>query len=103
MDNPEIADRLEAFASLLELVDANPYTIRAYRRAAETIRGAAVGADGVRVAVGELEQRSECIKTIGDLGVVHERQSPGTRRVARPRGGLTARSIATILSLSIDR
>jgi DNA polymerase (family 10) len=40
VDNPEIADRLEAFASLLELVDANPYTIRAYRRAAETIRGA---------------------------------------------------------------
>ncbi|HEX2415624.1 MAG TPA: hypothetical protein VHJ37_10445, partial [Thermoleophilaceae bacterium] len=42
MDNPEIADRLEAFATLLELVEGNPYTIRAYRRAAETIRGAAV-------------------------------------------------------------
>ncbi len=40
MDNPRIADRLEAFASLLELADANPYTARAYRRAAETIRGA---------------------------------------------------------------
>src|SRR5918997_6573995 len=36
----ENADRLEAFASLLELGDANPYTARAYRRAAETIRGA---------------------------------------------------------------
>jgi DNA polymerase (family 10) len=47
MDNREIADRLEAFASLLELVDANPYTVRAYRRAAETIRG-------MPVAVGEL-------------------------------------------------
>ena len=42
MDNPQIADRLDAFASLLELVDANPYSARAYRRAAETIRGAAV-------------------------------------------------------------
>jgi DNA polymerase (family X) len=42
VDNPQIADRLEAFASLLELVDGNPYTIRAYRRAGETIRGAAV-------------------------------------------------------------
>src|SRR5215217_8772121 len=42
MDNAGIADRLEAFASLLELGDANPYTTRAYRRAAETIRGAAV-------------------------------------------------------------
>ena len=40
MENPEIADRLEAFAALLELADANPYTTRAYRRAAETIRGA---------------------------------------------------------------
>src|SRR4051794_18462372 len=42
MDNRQIADRLESFASLLELSDANPYTVRAYRRAAETIRGAAV-------------------------------------------------------------
>jgi DNA polymerase (family X) len=36
--NGEIADRLDAFAAVLELGDANPYTIRAYRRAAETIR-----------------------------------------------------------------
>ncbi len=42
MDNPEIADRLEAFASLLELGDANQYTARAYRRAAETVRTAAI-------------------------------------------------------------
>jgi DNA polymerase (family 10) len=42
VENPEIADRLEAFASLLELAEANPYTARAYRRAAETIRSVAV-------------------------------------------------------------
>src|SRR3954452_22457053 len=42
MDNAQIADRLEAFAALLELSEANPYTRRAYRRAAETIRGASV-------------------------------------------------------------
>ena len=41
VENAEIADRLEAFAALLELADANPYTVRAYRRAAETIRGSA--------------------------------------------------------------
>jgi DNA polymerase (family X) len=41
VDNPRIADRLEAFATLLELGDANPYTARAYRRAAEVIRGTA--------------------------------------------------------------
>ena len=40
MDNQRIAERLEAFAGLLELADANPYSARAYRRAAETIRGA---------------------------------------------------------------
>jgi DNA polymerase (family 10) len=42
VDNSQIADRLEAFAALLELADANPYMARAYRRAAETIRAAAV-------------------------------------------------------------
>ena len=42
MDNREIADRLDSFASLLELGDANPYTTRAYRRAADTVRGAAL-------------------------------------------------------------
>jgi DNA polymerase (family X) len=42
VDNPQIADRLEAFASLLELADANPYSARAYRRASETIRSAAL-------------------------------------------------------------
>ena len=39
---PQIADRLDAFASMLELAEANPYTPRAYRRAAETIRAAGV-------------------------------------------------------------
>jgi DNA polymerase (family X) len=38
-DNAEIARRLDAFASLLELAGAGPYTTRAYRRAAELIRG----------------------------------------------------------------
>ena len=47
MDNAWIADRLEAFASLLELADANPYMPRAYRRAAETIRTAAVPVAGL--------------------------------------------------------
>jgi len=42
VDNRHIADRLDAFAALLELAEANPYTIRAYRRAAETIRSAAL-------------------------------------------------------------
>ncbi len=40
-DNPEI-DRLDAVGSLLELVEAHPYTVCVYRRAAGTIRGAAI-------------------------------------------------------------
>jgi DNA polymerase (family X) len=38
LENPAIAARLESFAALLELAGANPYTARAYRRAAELIR-----------------------------------------------------------------
>jgi DNA polymerase (family 10) len=49
VENGLIAERLATFAALLELADANPYTARAYRRAAETIRGLPVGvADLVR-------------------------------------------------------
>src|ERR671918_140263 len=38
LDNAAIAERLEAFAALLDLADANSYAARAYRRAAELIR-----------------------------------------------------------------
>jgi DNA polymerase (family 10) len=37
-ENAEIADRLDQFASLLDLAGAGPYTARAYRRAADLIR-----------------------------------------------------------------
>ena len=38
LENRAIAERLESFATLLELAGANPYSARAYRRAAELIR-----------------------------------------------------------------
>jgi DNA polymerase (family 10) len=38
LDNAAVAERLEAFGALLDLSGASPYTARAYRRAAETIR-----------------------------------------------------------------
>ncbi len=38
LDNKAIAARLDSFATLLELAGANPYSARAYRRAAELIR-----------------------------------------------------------------
>jgi DNA polymerase (family 10) len=38
LSNQEIAERLEAFAALLDLAGASPYSTRAYRRAAELAR-----------------------------------------------------------------
>jgi hypothetical protein len=49
-------------------------------RLANGVGGATVGADGVRVAVDELQQHGERIEPIGDLGVVHQPQSPPSRR-----------------------
>jgi DNA polymerase (family X) len=37
-DNDVVAERLEAFAALLELADSSYYAARAYRRAAQTVR-----------------------------------------------------------------
>jgi DNA polymerase (family 10) len=42
LDNAAIADRLEAFAALLELAEAQYHAVRAYRRAAELIRSTPV-------------------------------------------------------------
>ena len=42
LDNRALADRLEAFAGLLELAGSQPYAIRAYHRAADVIRGTPV-------------------------------------------------------------
>jgi DNA polymerase (family 10) len=38
MENPEVARIFEEVADLLELQDANPFRMRAYRSAARTIR-----------------------------------------------------------------
>ena len=42
MDNARLAERLEAFAALLDLNGSGHYTVRAYRRAAELIRATPV-------------------------------------------------------------
>ena len=39
LTNAEIADQLSTFAQLMSMEKSNPYKIRAYRRAANTIRG----------------------------------------------------------------
>ena len=113
MDNAEIADRLETFALMLELVEANPYTIRAYRRAAETIRGAAVPvADLVRTrrvrelrGVGQgIEARlRELVETgqIAELAELERELSPDLVGLGRYLGLGAKRSIELARSLGV--
>ncbi len=113
MDNAEIADRLDSFAMLLELGEANPYTARAYRRAAETIRGAAVPVTdlvlagrarslrgigpGIEARLGELVETG-AIAEVADL----ERElSPGLIGLGRYLGLGTKRSIELARALGV--
>jgi DNA polymerase (family 10) len=113
MENRQIADRLEAFAAVLELGDANPYTIRAYRRAAETIRGTplAVGelvrAGRVRELRGigpGIEMRlRELISTgaIAELAELERELAPDLVGLGRYLGLSAKRSIAVARALDI--
>jgi DNA polymerase (family X) len=113
MDNGWIADRLEAFASLLELADANAYTARAYRRAAETIRAAAVPvADLVRsgrvrelrgIGTGIEARLRELVET-GDIAEVVELErelSPGLVGLGRYLGLGAKRSVEIARALDV--
>jgi DNA polymerase (family 10) len=112
-DNPGIADRLDAFASLLELADANPYTARAYRRAAETIRGAPVPvADlvltgrvrqlrgigpGIEARLRELVETG----TIAELAELERELAPGLIGLGRYLGLGTKRAIEIARALDV--
>jgi DNA polymerase (family 10) len=113
VDNARIADRLEAFSSLLELADANPYTARAYRRAAETIRGALVPvADLVRTGrVRELRGIGPGIETrlrelvetgeIVELAELERELAPGLVGLGRYLGLTTKRSVEIARALGV--
>src|SRR5215217_900077 len=102
VDNAAIADRLDAFASLLELAEANPYTARAYRRAAELIRGTAAPVDTLVLAGRVRELRGigpgiearlrELLETgqIAELAELERELAPGLVGLGRYLG-LTAR------------
>jgi DNA polymerase (family X) len=112
-DNPGIADRLDAFASLLELADANPYTARAYRRAAETIRGAPVPvADLVRtgrvrqlrgIGPGIESRLRELVETgtIAELAELERELAPGLIGLGRYLGLGTKRAIEIARALDV--
>jgi len=113
VDNTEIADRLETFAMMLELVEANPYTARAYRRAAETIRGAAVPvADLVRknrvrelrgIGSGIEARLRELVDTgqIAELSELERELSPDLVGLGRYLGLSARRSVQLARSLGV--
>jgi DNA polymerase (family X) len=81
LDNAAIAERLDAFAVLLELGEASPYAARAYRNAAEVIQASPVRvADLVRAGRGRelrgigpgIERRLQELVTTGDIAELRE-------------------------------
>jgi DNA polymerase (family 10) len=113
VDNATIADRLEAFASVLERAEANPYTARAYRRAAETIRSAPVSiAELVRAGrVRELRGIGPGIETrlrelvetgdIAELAELEDEFVPGLVGLGRYLGLSAQRSVDIARALGV--
>ena len=113
MDNAQIADRLDALAVLLELSEANPYTIRAYRRAADVIRDAAVPVAGL-VSAGRVRQLRgigpgiearlrELVETgdIAELAELERELAPGLVGLGRYLGLTARRSIEIAQALDV--
>ena len=113
VDNAQIADRLDLFASLLDLAEANPYTARAYRRAAETVRSAALPvSDLVRtgrarslrgIGPGIEERLRELIETgeIVELAELERELSPELVGLGRYLGLGTKRSLELARALGV--
>jgi DNA polymerase (family 10) len=113
VDNATIADRLDAFATVLELSEANPYTARAYRRAAETIRSAPVSiaelvrAGRVRELRGigsSIEARLRELVETGDIAELAELEDefvPGLVGLGRYLGLTARRSVDIARALGV--
>src|SRR5215210_654541 len=113
MENGAIADRLDAFASLLELSDANPYTVRAYRRAADLIRGVGVPVaglvhsgrvrelrgigPGIEARLGELVETGQ----IAELAELERDLAPGLVGLGRYLGLTARRSVEIARALGV--
>ncbi len=62
--NPQIAGKLEEMAELLEIQDANPFRVKAYRRAAETLK--ALGRDVRELLEAEGHRGLQALPGIGE-------------------------------------
>ena len=113
MDNARIADRLDAFATLLELAEANPYQPRAYRRAAEAIRAAPAPIEPL-VRDGRVKQLrgigpgiagrlKELVETgeIAELRELEREIAPGIVGLGRFLGLTTKRSLELARALEV--
>jgi DNA polymerase (family 10) len=113
VDNARIADRLDAFATLLELAEANPYQPRAYRRAAETIRAAPVAVEdlvrsrrvrGLRGIGPGIEARLRELVETGEIAELRELEQelvPGLVGLGRFLGLTTRRSVEIARALGV--
>src|SRR5215218_8887376 len=114
MENAWIAERLEAFAALLELAEANPYQPRAYRRAADTIRAAPVPvAELVRrgrvrdlrgIGRGIEGRLRELVETgdIAELAELERELAPGLIGLGRFLGLTAKRSVELARALDVS-
>jgi DNA polymerase (family 10) len=114
MENRDIADRLDAFAAMLDLAEANPYTARAYRRAAETIRATPLAVDelarsgrvrelrgigpGIERRLGELVATGE----IAELAELERELTPELIGLGRFLGLTTRRSLEIAKALGVS-
>ena len=113
MDNAAIADRLDAFATLLELAEANPYQPRAYRQAAETIRAAPVPIEALvrsgrvrelrGIGPGIAGRLRELVETgeIAELRELEREIVPGLVGLGRFLGLTTKRSVEIARALGV--
>src|SRR3954452_10796355 len=114
MENAWIAERLEAFAALLELAETNPYQPRAYRRAADTIRAAPVPvAELVRggrvrdlrgIGRGIEGRLRELVETgdIAELAELERELAPGLIGLGRYLGLTARRSVDIARALGVQ-
>lgn len=103
MDNAALAERLDAFAALLDLAGSGRYTVRAYRRAANLIRSTPadvaklVGAGRVRELAGigpGIEARLRELVETGELAELRELEAQALPELV---------GVARLLGLSTNR